>query len=72
MAVRMLSPVTITDLMLDSVSSVRTAAVVGFSLFSKMMKPMKSRFDSVSARDIFWAFTQLNFLRCLVAHPMTR
>lgn len=71
-AVRMLSPVTITALIQESCNSLSTAAVVGFSLFSKMMKPIKSRLLSTADRPIFCALTQLSFGRCLVAQPMTR
>lgn len=71
MAVRMLSPVTIMEPMFDSVSSDKTPAVAGFSLFSKMMKPTKSSSLSTSARDIFCALTQLSLSKCLVAQPIT-
>lgn len=52
-AVKMLSPVTITALMLESSSSFNTGAVLGFSLFSKIMKPTKRRPLSTSSRVIF-------------------
>lgn len=58
--------------MLEMRSSLITSAVVGFSLFSKMMNPANSRSLSTSVLDIFWALTQLSFFRCFVAHPMTR
>lgn len=72
MAVRMLSPVTITALIFDSISSFRTGLVLGFSLFSNIMNPTKRRSLSTSCRVIFWALIQVSFLRWRVAHPITR
>lgn len=62
MAVRMLSPVHITQRIPAVFSSEMTGVVVGFSLFSKMIKPRKTRSDSACSRVIFWILTQLSFL----------
>lgn len=62
MAVRMLSPVHITHRIPAVFSSEITGVVVGFSLFSKIIKPRKTRSDSACSRVIFWILTQLSFL----------
>lgn len=71
-AVKMLSPVHITLRIPAVFNSEITWEVLGFSLFSNMMKPKNSRLLSASARASFWTFIQLSLRSYFVAHAITR